>query len=667
MFYLEDEVYFPEIKDARWKQLEKCKVTFYPMGKVIEVNKGENLLNAARKAGINIDAPCGGKGSCGKCRVIVEEGQVTTQPTTELTPEEKSRGYYLACLTTVESDLVVKVPIESLVETLKIVDAVEMKKKRHDVLESGFKERILGQGLTLSPNVKKVYLQLDHPTLDDNISDLERVKRALRTQAGINDVYCTIFVVRKMANVLRKNDWKVTLTLTDANSNLEIIKIEGGDTTNKLYGLAIDIGTTSVAACLVNLLDGTVIESSSAYNAQVTCGADVITRIIYAGKEEGRGLAKLRQLVVKSINELILDMSTKAGIDSEEICSIVASGNTTMTQMFLAADPQYIRLEPYIPTIDHCPPAKAANFFLKVNPEAYVFCAPNVASYVGGDITAGALAAGLWHSEAITLFIDLGTNGEIVFGNQDWLMTCACSAGPAFEGGEITHGMRAASGAIDHIKIDRQTFEPTYTIIGEGKPKGICGSGLIDAMSEMLLAGIMNRKGKINRELNISRIRVDEESDLAEYVLAWANETETNRDITLSEVDIDNFIRAKGAVYSGCATLVNSMGMDFSMVEKVLIAGGIGSHLAIEQSVIIGLLPDLPHDRFNFIGNSSLTGSYLILLCQELKNKVGEIADQMTYVELSVYPGYMDEFISSLFLPHTDLESFPFVKDLLGE
>lgn len=637
------------------------------MGKVIEVNKGENLLNVARKAGINIDAPCGGKGSCGKCRVIIEKGEVTTQPTTELTPEEKAMGYYLACATTIESDLEVKVPIESLVETLKIVDAAEMKKKRHAVLENALAERIKGEGFTLSPNVKKIYLELDAPNLDDNISDLERIKRALRSQESIEDVYCTITALRKLANVLRDSDWKVTLTLTKANNNLEIIHIEGGNTTDKLYGLAIDIGTTSVAACLVNLLDGKVLESTSAYNAQVTCGADIISRIIYAGKDEGKNLNQLRKLVVKSINELILEMTTELGISTDEISTIVASGNTTMTQMFLATDPQYIRIEPYIPTVTYSPPIKAANFFLKVNPEAYVYCSPNVASYVGGDITAGVLAAGLWQSETISLFIDLGTNGEIVFGNKDWMMTCACSAGPAFEGGEITHGMRAATGAIDHITIDRTSYEPQYTVIGESKPKGLCGSGLIDVIAELMLSGIMNRKGKISRELNIPRIRVDEESDLAEYVLAWAEETETNRDITISEVDIDNFIRAKGAVYSGCQTLVESMGMDFSMVERVIIAGGIGSHLTIEPSVVIGLLPDLPDESFNFIGNSSLTGSYLTLLSSDMKAKVEEIAAQMTYVELSVYPGYMDSFVSSLFLPHTDLDSFPRVKKLLGE
>jgi len=647
--------------------LEKCRVTFHPMGKVIEVNKGENLLNVARKAGINIDAPCGGKGSCGKCRVIIEKGEVTTQPTTELTPEEKAMGYYLACATTVESDLEVKVPIESLVETLKIVDAAEMKKKRHAVLENALEERIRAEGLNISPNVKKVYLELDPPNLDDNISDLERIKRALRGQENIDDVYCTINSMRKLANTLRNNDWKITLTLSNANNNLEIINIEGGNTTDRLYGLAIDIGTTSVAVCLVNLLNGAVIESSSAYNAQVTCGADVISRIIYAGKEEGKNLNQLRKLVVKSINELIVEMVDEVGISPEEISSIVASGNTTMTQLFLATDPQYIRLEPYIPTVTYTPPIKASNFFLKANPEAYVYCSPNVASYVGGDITAGVLASGIWQSETITLFADLGTNGEIVFGNKDWMMTCACSAGPAFEGGEISHGMRAATGAIDHVSIDRTSREPKYTVIGESKPKGICGSGLIDVISEMLLSGIMDRRGKIVRELNIPRIRVDEESGLAEYVLAWAEETETNRDITISEVDLDNFIRAKGAVYSGCQTLIESMGMDFSMVEKVLIAGGIGSHLAIEPSVVIGLLPDIADESFSFIGNSSLTGSYLILLSQEMKAKVEEIAAQMTYVELSVYPGYMDSFVSSLFLPHTDLEAFPRVKNLLGE
>lgn len=632
------------------------------MGKVIEVNKGENLLDVARKAGINIDAPCGGKGSCGKCRVIIEKGEVTTQPTTELTSEEKARGYHLACITTVESDLIVKVPIESLVETLKIVDAAEMKKNRHNVLENALKERLLVEGLAISPNVKKVYVEMDEPTLDDNISDLERLKRALRMQANIEDAYCTIGALRKIANVMRANAWKVTVTLTNANNNWEIIQIEGGDTTSKLYGLAIDIGTTSVAVCLVNLLDGSVLESSTAYNAQVTCGADIISRIIYAAKEEGKNLLQLRKLVVKSINELIVDLAAKAEITVEDIVSIVAAGNTTMTQLFLATDPQYIRLEPYIPTVDHTPPIKAANFFLKVNPEAYVYCAPNVASYVGGDITAGVLAAGLWQSESLTLFIDLGTNGEIVFGNKDWLMTCACSAGPAFEGGEITHGMRAATGAIDHIKIDRETLEPKYTLIGESKPKGLCGSGLIDAMSELMLSGIMDRKGKISREISHPRIRIDQENDMGEYVIAWADETEAKRDITLSEVDIDNFIRAKGAVYSGCATLVASMGMDFSVLEKILIAGGIGSHLSIQESVVIGLLPDLADESFSFIGNSSLTGAYLTLLSADMKAKLEEIAAQMTYVELSVDPSYMDAFVSTLFLPHTDLDAFPRVK-----
>lgn len=646
--------------------MEKCRVVFQPMNKDIEVNKGENLLNAARKAGVNIDSPCGGKGSCGKCRVILEKGELKTENTSELTPEEKAKGYYLACISTVETDVVIKVPLESLVETLKINDDKNMKQDRHSRLLNTLEER-KKDGLTISPNVKKIYLQLDEPTLDDNISDLERVKRSLRAE-GLDEVTFTLKAIRELANALRKGNWQVTLTLTNASKNWEVIQVSAGDTTSTLLGLAIDIGTTGIATCLVNLIDGSVLESGTAYNAQVSCGADIISRIIYATKNDGKNLKELRRLVVKTINELIEDMLSRLdGVNYEDIISIVASGNTTMTHLFLETDPQYIRVEPYIPTVDKFPELKASNFFLKVNPEAYVYCSPNVASYVGGDITAGILASGITNSETLTLFTDLGTNGELVFGNQDWLMTCACSAGPAFEGGEITYGMRAAPGAIEKIKIDKDTHEVSYVTIGNDKPKGICGSGLVDALAQLMLSGIMDRRGKLSRELKDPRIIIDQENDLAEYVIAWENETQINRNITISEVDIDNFIRAKGAVYSGCATLVNSMGMDFTMVEKVLIAGGIGNHLGLEPSIAIGLFPDIENEKFELIGNSSLTGSYLILLSGEMKQKVEEIADQMTYVELSVYPGYMDEFMSTLFLPHTNLDAFPRVKALLGE
>ncbi|MGM9571417.1 MAG: corrinoid activation/regeneration protein AcsV [bacterium] len=646
--------------------MEKCRVVFQPMNKDIEVNKGENLLNAARKAGVNIDSPCGGKGSCGKCRVILEKGELKTENTSELTPEEKAKGYYLACISTVETDVVIKVPLESLVETLKINDDKNMKQDRHSRLLNTLEER-KKDGLTISPNVKKIYLQLDEPTLDDNISDLERVKRSLRAE-GLDEVTFTLKAIRELANALRKGNWQVTLTLTNASKNWEVIQVSAGDTTSTLLGLAIDIGTTGIATCLVNLIDGSVLESGTAYNAQVSCGADIISRIIYATKNDGKNLKELRRLVVKTINELIEDMLSRLdGVNYEDIISIVASGNTTMTHLFLETDPQYIRVEPYIPTVDKFPELKASNFFLKVNPEAYVYCSPNVASYVGGDITAGILASGITNSETLTLFTDLGTNGELVFGNQDWLMTCACSAGPAFEGGEITYGMRAAPGAIEKIKIDKDTHEVSYVTIGDAKPKGICGSGLVDALAQLMLSGIMDRRGKLSRELKDPRIIIDQENDLAEYVIAWENETQINRYISISEVDIDNFIRAKGAVYSGCATLVNSMGMDFTMVEKVLIAGGIGNHLGLEPSIAIGLFPDIENEKFELIGNSSLTGSYLILLSGEMKQKVEEIADQMTYVELSVYPGYMDEFMSTLFLPHTNLDAFPRVKALLGE
>ena len=291
--------------------------------------------------------------------------------------------------------------------------------------------------------------------------------------------------------------------------------------------------------------------------------------------------------------------------------------------------------------------------------------APNVASYVGGDITAGVLSAGIWASEENVLFIDLGTNGEIVFGNQDYMMSCACSAGPAFEGGGIRCGMRASCGAIESIKIDPKTLEPRLSMIGNCDPIGICGSGIIDLICQMLLTGVIDRRGKIQKDLDNRRIRFDEHG-IGEYVLAFKEEYNIENDITINEIDIDNFIRAKGAIYSGASVLLQSLGMDFSVIDKVYIAGGIGNSLNIENAIIIGLLPDVEREKFQYIGNSSLVGSYLALISRDAKNKLEEIASQMTYVELSVYPSYMDEFVSACFLPHTNIENFPTVKDLLN-
>ncbi|MGL5507495.1 MAG: ASKHA domain-containing protein, partial [Paraclostridium sp.] len=408
-----------------------------------------------------------------------------------------------------------------------------------------------------------------------------------------------------------------------------------------------------------------IIDKASSGNAQIKYGADVINRIIYSTKKNGLDILR-KSIIDETINPLLNKLYSKNNISKNNVVSFVAAGNTTMSSLFLGVYTDYLRQEPYIPPFTKSVNLKAKEVGLSLNDNAEVYLAPSVASYVGGDITAGILSAGIWASEENVLFIDLGTNGEIVFGNQDYMMTCACSAGPAFEGGGISCGMRASNGAIEKVDIDKNTLKPILKIIGDIKPIGICGSGIIDLICKLILSGIIDRRGKINRDLNSERIRFNEH-DIGEYVLAFKEEYSIENDITVNEVDIDNFIRAKGAIYSGASTLIESLGMDYSVIDKVLIAGGIGNSLNIENSIMIGLLPDIDREKFMYIGNSSLVGSYLSLVSTDSRNKLEEIGSQLTYVELSVYPTYMDEFISACFLPHTNIEQFPTVKEILGE
>lgn len=639
------------------------KVLFKSHDKEVYCNKGELLLDVARKADIFIDAPCNGNVSCGKCKVKLLNGKVDTEKTRHISDDEIKQGYILACNSKVVSDIEVDVPskLSSSMHGMKIEGGG---KEKDEAIFNRAKEIAKNHDLRFCTNIRKKYIELSEPTLDDNISDVDRIQRYVRHHLGYNEIDFRLDILRKIPILLRESDFKVTLTYVKKKNKLTIIDIEPGNTGESLYGVAIDIGTTSVVVCLVDLVEQVLIDKASSGNAQIKYGADVINRIVFSTKKNG--LNELHKAIIhETINPLLNSIYEKNNINKDDVISVVASGNTTMASLFLGVYPDYLRREPYIPPFLRSPKIMGENVELDVNPSAYVYLAPNVASYVGGDITAGVLSAGIWASEENVLFIDLGTNGEIVFGNQDFMMSCACSAGPAFEGGGIRCGMRASCGAIENIKINPATFEPKLGIIGECDPIGICGSGIIDLICQMILTGVIDRRGKIQKELNTSRIRFDEHG-IGEYVLAFKDEYGLENDITVNEVDIDNFIRAKGAIYSGASVLLESLGMDFSVIDKVYIAGGIGNSLNIENAITIGLLPDVEREKFQYIGNSSLVGSYLALISRDAKNKLEEIASQMTYVELSVYPGYMDEFVSACFLPHTNIENFPTVKDLLN-
>jgi uncharacterized 2Fe-2S/4Fe-4S cluster protein (DUF4445 family) len=632
------------------------EVKFVPENVIVKAETGETLLAVARRGNVFLDAPCNGQGTCGKCKMRIVHGAVQTRKSGHLTEAEAGRGVVLACSSTVTENITVEVPDSQTRQNHLKIETLAGTGDDDRIAKTLEQARQLG--MSLSGEVRKEFLKLDIPSIDDSLADWERVQRVLHKKLGYCEITCSLAVLRKIPRLLRESNFQISVTyMVKETRQVIIVDVEKGYTCNRFYGAAIDVGTTSVAAVLVNLREGKIIAKAAMGNAQVKYGADVINRIIYAAK--GQGIQELNKAVVReTINPLLRKLCREARIEKGEIVQLVAAGNTTMMHLLLEVYPDFLRREPYIPAFTGFQSVKASELGLEVNPEARLHFLPSVSSYVGGDITGGVLASGLWATNEKILFLDLGTNGEIVFGNHEYMLTCACSAGPAFEGGEISCGMRAMGGAIEKVQIDPVTLEPKIkTVYGE-KPQGICGSGLIDSVAEMFKAGIIDRSGKINQNLQSPRIRTDA-YQTGEYVLAFAGEWGIDKDIILSDVDLDNFVRAKGAVYAAVSTLLKSIGMDFTEIDRVLIAGGIGSNINIFNCITIGLFPDIPLAKYEYVGNSSLMGSFLVLISADASAKAAEIAAKMTYVELSTHPFYMSEFVAACFLPHTDTAQFP--------
>jgi uncharacterized 2Fe-2S/4Fe-4S cluster protein (DUF4445 family) len=511
----------------------------------------------------------------------------------------------------------------------------------------------------LDPPVMRFHFELSEPTLSDNLSDLDRLKRAL-SDHGIGEFMGHLPVMRRMSDLFRKSNWDVTATVVEDGECNELVHLEKGDTTARNFGLAVDVGTTTVVAELVNLSTGDIVATKAAYNKQVIHGEDVLTRILYAEEEKG-GLNDLRRLIVETIDYLLQEMIEKAEVQRNEICYAAMAGNTVMTHLLLGLNPAHIRREPYIPSANFFPLIKAREAGIKINPEGYIYVLPCRSSYVGGDITADVLASALHKTDKLSLLIDVGTNGEVVLGNKDWMVSCSCSAGPAFEGGEVDYGIRATVGAIEKAALTTN-LEVKYSTIGNVKPKGICGTGLIDILAELFTHGVIDRSGRI-RPLKTPRIRDGPEGK--EFVVVWADETKIKKDMVITEVDIRNIIRTKAAVYAAATVLLKSMNYSFEDLEQIFIAGGFGNYLDTRKSIWLGLLPDVDPDKFKFIGNGSLAGARLTLLSKKSKQEAIDIAKKMTYIELSVTPMFFNEFTSAMFLPHTDIEKFPSAKELV--
>lgn len=636
---------------------EKRNVTFLPDDITIEVPAGELLLDAALEAGVFVPAACGGSGACAQCKVKVVQGKVTSLAMEKLDPAARAEGFVLACQSRVISDLVIEVPKSKVGRKVIPRDEQDRKKAMATPMESPVQAEH-------NPMTIRVYMSPQEPRLEDNTSDYERITRTLKVDHDIFPVTADLDLIRDIPNEVRAENWKFSACLrVDPIPHLQsaiykLIKVSPGHASRPRLAVAIDIGTTSLWGELVDLENGAVLARASRYNPQISMGDDVISRIVFALKKDG--LDRLQQHVVKGLNEIIDEMLEKSAQPRDSINYMVAAGNTVMTHLFMGLYPKFLRQTPYVPVAQNIEPVSARSLGLDMPSGSFVTVFPGVASYVGGDIVAGVLSNGMWQSDEMTLFIDIGTNGEIVAGNKDLLMTASCSAGPAFEGGGLQYGMRAAPGAVEGILIDPDTLEPMIRTI-EGKPAiGICGSGIINIVSQMLLIGILNQNGKFAHDLNTDRIRKGKSGH--EYVICRATESGLGEDITLSEVDLDNILRAKGAMFSGYLCLLEKIGLSVDDLDKVIIAGAFGSFINLEHSVNIGLLPDIPKEKFMFIGNSSLKGARLAAIDRNMMEKSRDIARAMTNVELSEDPAYMDNFMAALFLPHTRAELFPSVK-----
>ncbi len=620
------------------------EITFLPVNITIKASENENLLRSAMRAGVHINASCGGAGVCNKCRVLLEQGRVKG----EALPE----GGYKACATYPLSDVVVRIPVESEMDRKALARPVARKAASWIEVKGGIRIR------DLRPAVSKKLLSLPEPSLQDGMSDLGRIQREVSPWLP-QPLAVDIQVLNDLPVALREKDWKITASFMEGPcvDGKRLIRVEPGDTTSRHAGIAVDLGTTTISVQLLDLNSGEILAESSDYNPQVSYGEDVISRMEFARK--GDGLRMLQEKVVGCLNRLIRESYTEAGISPGDLSIMSLAGNTVMAHLLLGLDTRYLRSQPYIPVATHFPPVRAREIGIDLPAHVRLFLAPCVASYVGGDIVAGVVGVGLNHQPELTLFIDIGTNGEIVLGNQDWMACAACSAGPAFEGGGIVHGMRATTGAVEVVHIHPESYEPMVLTIGGKKAKGICGSGIISLLAGLFTAGIIDQQGKFRRDLDTPRVRPGREG--WEYVVVEAESSATSADIVFTEADMENLIRAKGAMFAGYLTLLESVGMGLEDLERVILAGNFGSYLDLDQAITIGLLPDIPRDRFFFAGNSSLMGARASALSWIVSGELDDVAQMMTHFDLSNNPSFMDHYVSALFLPHTDSSLFPSV------
>jgi len=632
---------------GRNRKNDSTSITFLPEGKHLDIKSGSTVLDATRKMGIDIQAPCGDLGLCGRCKIVLGKGKNLAELPTEtekkiLSTKELDDGYRLACQCKVSEKglLSVIVPPESKIS----------------------QQRIVIQGIMpqfqMSPIVKDTIIELKKK--QESKSDSETLLEAL-SENGFTDVSIDIDAIRRLPDVIREGNWSINATLWN---NKEVLSLQPKDKAGQTLGFAVDVGTTKVAGYLVDLKNGELLAAVSLPNPQISFGEDLISRITYWTESEEKGIS-LQKIVIGCVNKLIEDSCKKFDVTKNEIYDITVVGNTAMHHIFFGISPKYVGQSPFPVAVKNSFDVKAKDIGMIANSAAYVHALPPIAGFVGADTVAGILATEIYNKEETCMLIDVGTNAEIVVGNKDKLTCCSAPAGPAFEGAKIKHGMRASSGAIETVWIDPKTLETGYKTIDETKPRGICGSGIIDTVAQLLKTNVIDDIGRFNKKLNNPRLRILGEN--TEFVLAWQKDTSINKDITITRHDIQEILLAKAAVYTGTHILLKRLNLKPNDVEKLYIAGAFGTYIDLTNTLTIGMFPEIPTNKIQFVGNTAGSGGRLVLLSEKLRSKAEEIAINTGYIELASDPSFETEFTNALWLPHREKERFPSIMKMFGK
>lgn len=617
-------------------------IHFQPLGRKVESKKGRTLLELAAEAGLSVESICGGTGKCGKCKVIVRSGLSNVTPATSSEKEaliaaELGSGVRLACQASVctKGGIVVEVPQES-------------QRGHHRLLAAGVERRV-----KLDPAVRKIVLKVPPATLKDLRADDDRLVDMLQRKVHVR-LKISDGVHKHLPAALRKGGWVTTVSTFRGE---EIIRVEPGDSSKELFGVAVDIGTTKVVAYLVDLISGKILSTESIPNPQIPYGEDVIARITYTIKNAG-GLQTLQKAVSEGVRSLITNICSDAGISPEDILEVMVVGNTAMHHLFFGIPPQHLAEAPYAPVVRTSISVNPVHVGLNTYPFGKVSSLPNIAGFVGADAVADLIASGLYEDKQVGMMIDIGTNTEIIAGNKDRLVSCSCASGPAFEGAHIKFGMRASTGAIERVFIDPATFEVKVETVEDAPARGICGSGIVDALAQMLAAGLIDSSGRIKTSHQSKRVRKGKEG-VAEFLLVPGEESGTGEDIVITQHDIQEIQLAKSAIFTGVSLVMRKLKMNPNDLARVYAAGAFGTYVDAKSAISIGMYPDVPLKRIKFIGNAAGSGARMSLRSVKMRDLAERLSRKVEYVELAAEKDFQSEFAQAMFLPHRDLKRFP--------